>query len=104
MKPTIRCVLGSIAIAAMAILFAGCGSAKMDAYLDNLERTSIKLVELTKKARTGDQAALNELTVVSKEYQDLAANVRNVRRMSPAQSRRYRRIVDDFTASMAAQP
>ncbi len=102
-KNTIRCMLGSLVIAAAAVLFAGCGgggSAKMDTALDKLEQTCTKTAALTQKARTGDQAALAELQAVTKEYQEFAASVQSAGTMSAAQQKRYQEIIEKYTKSM----
>lgn len=103
MKNMIRCLCGSLLIAAAAVLFAGCGgggSSKVDTALDKLEQTCTKTATLTQKARTGDQAALAELQNVGKEYQEFSASVMAAGTMSEAQQKRYQEILAKYTKSM----
>ncbi len=103
MKNMIRCLVGSLMIAVAAILFAGCGgggSSKMDAALDNLEKTCEKTASVNQRIKSGDQAASAELATVVKEFQDFSTSLQSAGTMSAAQQKRYEEIMQKYMKSM----
>jgi len=103
MKHTIRCLFGSLMIAAVAALFTGCGgggSAKTDAALDKLQTACEKTASITQRIKGGDQAASAELTAVMKEFQDFSTSMQAAGTMSAAQQKRYQEIMDKYSKAM----
>ncbi len=102
MTKLIRSLLGSLMILAVAALFTGCGggNAKMDAALNDLEKTCEKTASIYQRMKAGDQAAGAEMTSVTAEFQSFSKTVQEAGTMSPAQQKRYQEIMDKYSKAM----
>ncbi|HQF38075.1 MAG TPA: hypothetical protein PK322_03050 [Opitutaceae bacterium] len=102
MTKLIRSLLGSLLLLAVAALFTGCGggNAKMDAALNDLEKTCEKTASLYQRMKTGDQAASAEMTTVTAEFQAFSKSVQEAGTMSPEQQKRYQEIMDRYSKAM----